>query len=151
MFIYSSDELIKINQEIEDDKTQKLIEKYVNIEHSQLIEDFFDNNCDNFQFLIDFTNLIKSNNNRIIIPCIGRTESSPSIKYDIDKGFSLTSKYIYDYIPFIKFTFMEIQKYNGVSLKEVYMIFFNKHNKFKDIENNILYYLNRFNKMKAFI
>ena len=151
MFFFNADPVISRQQEIDDNKTQTLIEKYVNIEHSQKIEDFFDNHCNSISYLVDFVHIIRDNGFKIIVPLIPRDEKSTTVNMQIMNGFKITSKYSYDYIPFIKFTFMEEQNLNGYVLQEMYMLFFNKHSNFKDSEAATLYYLNRFNKMKAFI
>ena len=149
MFIYSSDPVEQRKQEIDDDKTLHLIEKYCNVEHYQEIEDFFDKNCNSISYLIDFVTTMRTGF-RFHVTCVDRTEMSTTVRGELDKGFGLTSKYTYDYIPFIRFTFMEMQKINGTYMQELYMIFFTKNSKFKDAEAATLYYLNKFHKMKAF-
>jgi hypothetical protein len=151
MFKFSPDSFLKRQQEINDDKTCCLIKQYVNIYHSQEIENIFDKHCNSISYLIDFVSTIKNNGFQIIVPCIGRDENSTTVRRDIEKGFSITDRRNYNYIPFIRFTFIEKQILYGVSIKELYMLFFNKENKFEDSEEKTLYYLNKFNKMKAFI
>lgn len=150
MFIYSQDSLIRKNQEDEAIRSLKLIKKYVKIKHSPELEKSFEENCDSPNYLVDFVNCCNVNNRKLIITIIGRDDNYFS-SLIFNDGFSLLNKRLYDYIPYIKMSFVKPELVNGIKIDHSYLLFFNKNDLYEDSLSETINMFNRFNKIKIFI
>lgn len=161
MFRFSDDEFKANKQKEEATALLESLLKYFSIEHCPKIEKFFEDNVKTYEFLEELPQLSKINDDITIIRLLPYDYSHESARVDLSEDFKKVQPTLCGgrpklwkevTIPFIDFSFPS--NYNckyGESYKHVYILFLTNFTNFEQAQECMLYYLNKLNKLKAFL
>jgi hypothetical protein len=152
MFRFSKDEYVASKQY---EKSSELLEKLtqtITMEHSPIIEEVFDKRVRSYEILTELNKLSVQADYPIVMPAIPYDHTAPLAKRDFKIAFDKLNKPWNSTIPFIEFSFPEDYICNhGESFRHVYFFFFTPFHDFDEAEHCVLRYLNKLDRLKAFI
>lgn len=156
MFRFSKDNFVSNKQKEEATVLLESLLKYFTIEHCPEIEKFFDDNVKTYEFLEELPRISEKHSDVIIMPCIPHNYDAAGARMDLGEAYKKVykSKYLWKEVtvPFIDFSFpTEYKCKYGDSQMHVYIFFLTKFSRFKDARDNVLYHLNKLNKLKVFL
>lgn len=153
MFRFSDDEFLANKQKEEATFLLESLSKYFIIKHSPEIEKFFDDNVKSYEFLEELPKLSRINNDIIVVPCMPHNYNDEWARMNLGECYQELSYSWKDVVvPFIEFSLPENYKCkHGDAYKHAYFFFLTKFVKFEDTQDCVLHYLNKLNKLKAFL
>lgn len=156
MFRFSNDEFIANKQKEDATALLESLLKYFSIEHCPKIEKFFDDYVKTYEFLEELPRISEKHDDIIIMPCIPHNHDAASARMDLGEAYKKIYKSELLWkdvtVPFIEFSFpTDYNCKHGDSWMHVYIFFLTNSLKFEDARDSVLYYLNKLNKLKAFL
>lgn len=152
MFRFSIDEFINKTQQEKVTAFLTELSKSFIVEHCPEIEKFFDDYVTSYEFLEEIPKLSNPNEKNVSIVCVPYDTALWRANADLREVCEKINKSQQETIPFIEFSFPENYKCkHGEPYKHVFIFFVTKFNSFEDSKNYTIYYLNKLNKLRAFL
>lgn len=151
MFRFSKDEYIASKQQEEVDKLIDEICASASIQYSKDIDEMFKGVT--YGYLEEFTKLVRNEfNEKITIVAIPRGSLLHMAQRDLKMGFEALDKSWKDPLPYIEHSFAEDYVCpHGPQFIHCFFFFFTQYHTFEGSEECVKYYLERINKLKAFL
>lgn len=152
MFRYSIDEYIAAKQKEKADKVIEELQGKAKLVFSPEIDTFLNERQTTYSYLEDTSRVSKECNDRIIIVAIPRNNNYGGALFDLRQGFLLSGKSWKDTIPYTMHSFPDDYACpHGEEHRHVYLLFFTKYHEYEGSRDCILHYLNKLDKLKAFV
>jgi hypothetical protein len=144
-------ERLNDNKQAYADNLLKEIKQKYKLTFSQNIQDYFDKNVKNYNFLNEFTKLYNTTGDKIIIVPVPDNLSTHFAHYDINRGLNALALPLTYEIPYINIHWNNYNMGYEASYNDAFICFFVIKNTFKDSEEIIFKKLTKFQKLKGFM
>lgn len=153
MFKYSVDALIASKQQEKAELLLKDLKKHINLNYSNTIQELFNKNVKSYEYLTELNKISSIKNDNIYMVCIPMNHTDWAAKNDFKRAFDkLDKKSWWDGIPYIEFAFPEdyVSTF-GESYNNIYIGFITKFKEFNAVEDCVIHYVNKLNKLILFM